>query len=153
MDTIMQKIQEYLAKKEEVEKLYDVLKNEILEKAIDLLLWENKNLGKNHDIGCKGVYYSYKVHLYEDSVGLDVYSSWAYGGNDTEYHIIPYKKLFLNDWKEKAVIEYRENLGKKKKKELEKLEEKKRELEENELELRAGYLSGLDEPLVRNVDD
>lgn len=99
--------------------MYSDLKDKLLDKLIDILLWENKNLGTKHDIGCKGVSYYYTLHFEEDCIEFVVESSCAYGGHDEEIHFIPYEKIFSDDWKEKVLLNYQKRLEEIKQKELE----------------------------------
>lgn len=107
-----QKLKKYLSKRAELKPLKNEVEDKLLKKAIDFLIWENEHLGKNHDIACKNVHYSYDMEMHEKYLELTVESSWAYSGHDEEYHTIPYEKLLSDDWKEEAEKEYRERVDK-----------------------------------------
>lgn len=88
-------INAYKAKRKEVLEM----KHEIIERAKEILKWENDNLGRRHDINAKGVRYSFDVELDDDGVYLNVDSSWAYGGHDEEEIFVSYEKLFNEQMK------------------------------------------------------
>lgn len=90
--------------------MYADLENKLLYKLINILLWENENIGTGHDIGAKGVRYHYTIHFDKEYIEFIVESSWAYGGYDTEYHLIPYEKVLSDDWKDKALLSYQKRL-------------------------------------------
>lgn len=96
MNTITQ---EYLSLYKERQKECSKMKSEIIKRAKEVLIWENKNLGRRHDINDKGVRYSFDVELDEDGVYLKVDSLWAYGGHDMEEIFVSYEKLFNDELK------------------------------------------------------
>lgn len=110
MEKLMDKISDYIAKKNELEQLHNELKEEFLQKAIDMLIWENENIGERHDINSKGTSYSYHIWFNKDDIELKVESSWSYGGYDVEEYVIPYEKLLSDEWKKDALLEYQEKM-------------------------------------------
>ena len=126
MEDARKLIDEYIEKENELKEMYSDLKCKLLDRLINILLWENENLNAKHDIGCNGVSYYYTLHFEEDYIEFVVESSWAYGGHDVEYHNIPYEKLFYDDWKEKALLNYQKRLEEIKRN---KLEQERKEYE------------------------
>ena len=93
MNTITQ---EYLSRYRALEKELSQMKPEIIKRAKEVLLWENENLGRRHDINAKGVRYSFDVKSDADGIYLKVHYSWAYGGHEEEEIFVSYEKL-LNE--------------------------------------------------------
>lgn len=83
-------INAYRAKRKEVLEM----ESEIIKRAKEVLIWENENLGRRHDINEKGVRYCFDLEIDDDGVYLKVYSTWAYGGHDTEEIFVSYEKLY-----------------------------------------------------------
>lgn len=124
MENTMQLIQEYLTKQDEVKKLHEKLTNKVLRKALDILLWENENIGTDHDVERDGIRYLYDLVFKENYVLLNADKEWSYLTYDNDSYIIPYKKLFSDDWKEKALSDHKEKLTTEEKQQA-KIEEKK----------------------------
>lgn len=99
------------------QKKYELInmKYEMIERVKEILIWENQNIGKKHDIDTYGVTYNYDFDMDTEGIYLKVYSSWAYGGHDEEEIFISYNKLLNDDWRENAVKEYKNNLEAKQK--------------------------------------
>ena len=123
---ILDTVKLYNEKKSEVEDLHDKLEDELFMKVIELLQWENANIGTHHDIAAMGVQYSYETEYFDTYVHLFVQASWSYGGYDTKSYKVSYDKLFSDDWKEAAIAEYNQQLENERKKHLEDEEEKER---------------------------
>lgn len=103
---IKELVKNYIKMKDETEKLHDKLEDELFMKVIELLQWENENIGTHHDIEAMGVQYRYETEYFDTYVHLFVEASWSYGGHDTNSYKIPYDKLFSDDWKDAEIEKY-----------------------------------------------
>lgn len=99
----------------------------LYEKAQEVLRWENKNLGTNHEY----IDYHLKVddadcidfYPDEDHIRFLTYDTWAYGGYEEKGVSIPLYKILSDDWRNAAIKEY-----------LDKLEQERKEKEKAEKE-------------------
>ena len=115
-------IKTFLQKEKEVSEM----KKELIQKAKEILIWENENIGGSYDINDQGVHYSCQVEIGEKTVCLNVKCSWAYGGYDENDYEIPLSKFFCDDWKEAALAEYQDQLQKKEQEKAEKTAKRER---------------------------
>ena len=102
------KLDDYLEKKKVADKLWNEIEDDLINRACDILIWENENIGTKHDINAKGVLYSYDLKLTEKGLDVHVYISWAYGGYDEDCHFISFEKLVSDDWKTEELAKYQE---------------------------------------------
>lgn len=98
---------EWFDKLNEKEKEIQSMKDTLIEKAKEVLTWENENTGGKYDINDPIVHYYFTVETDENSIYLHVESSWRYGGHDENTYTVPLYKILSDDWKEKAVEEYK----------------------------------------------
>lgn len=101
-------IETYLKLREECQSIYHDLKPVVLERTLDILEWENKNIGTDWDVRRPNVKYSYDVDFAKDGVNVKASISWSYGGYNEESYFVPYDKLLSDSWKEKELLSYNE---------------------------------------------
>lgn len=122
----------YLKLKKEADQLYEKIYKDLIAKAIDILLWENENIGTEHDVKFNHRDYSYHIEFLEKSAVLEVDITWPYGGYERENHYISYEKLLNNDWKEKVLKEYKDKCEQERKLKEQKEQEEKAALLDKE---------------------
>lgn len=98
----------YLKIKKETDILYEKIYQDFITESIKILLWENENVGTQHDVAFNSHDYSYTIEFLEKYAVLEVDITWPFGGNEREYYNIPYEKYFSEEWKEVSLKNYKD---------------------------------------------
>ena len=123
-----EKLKKYQELKKQANDIYKEVRNELLEKAVEVLKWKNENLETKYVL-------DYSKDIYEirsNAVVIVVYERWAYGGAEDHYYNVQFDEIFSNEWKKKAIEELNVKKLRKEKKEKEIAEKQKLQREENE---------------------
>lgn len=100
---IKKSIETYINLKEKCQEMYRDLKIVVVERILDILEWENNNIGTEWDIRDEKAHYTYDLDFTKKGVDVKANISWSYGGHEIEHYFIPYDKLFSDDWKDEAL--------------------------------------------------
>ena len=94
----------YLQKKKELKQLYSTLVDDLRNKALEVLQWENENIGTNHELNPAAE--EYQFDICKTGVNMTVTSPLQ---NKQMMLFLPYEKLLSDDWKEEALEIYRQS--------------------------------------------
>lgn len=123
-----EKLKKYQELKKQANDIYKEVKNELLEKAVDVLKWKNENLDTEYILD-----YSKDIdEIRSNAVVIVVYERWAYGGAEDHYYNVQFDEIFTEEWKKDAIEELNDKKIRKEKEEKELLEKQKLQREENE---------------------